>query len=95
MMTISITQPELQQLVEKKVRTGEYDSPEDVVAAALTMTLMQDDDLLSPEQLEWLRQEIGIGMQQAARGEFVEFTAEDIIRQETKKLQARRERNGH
>ena len=93
MIQIAITRPELQKLVEEKVSNGEYDSPEDVVAAALA--LMQDDDQLSHEQFEWLRHEIDIGVQAADRGEFVEFTAEDIIRQGTKKLQARRERNGH
>ena len=93
MIKIAITQPDLQKMVEEKVSSGEYDSPEDVVAAALT--LMQDDDMLPPDQLELLRQQINIGAQQADRGEFAEFTAEDIIQRETKALQSRRERNSY
>jgi len=93
MIKIAITQPDLQKMVETKVSSGEYDSPEEVVAAALT--LMQDDDMLPPDQLESLRQQINIGAQQADRGEFATFTAEDIILRETKTLQSRRKRNGH
>jgi antitoxin ParD1/3/4 len=74
-MNISLS-PELRKYVAEKVSSGQYHSPADVVAAALL--LMKDEESLTAEEIEELRKEIAIGIEQADRGEFVEFTAKDI-----------------
>ncbi|MCL2640459.1 MAG: hypothetical protein FWD53_06420 [Phycisphaerales bacterium] len=46
------------------------------------------------EKVSSLRQQVSIGVQQADRGEFTEFTAEDIIQRETRTLQSQSDSPG-
>lgn len=69
--------PELQQYVKEKVASGQYDSASHVVAAALLL-MKNEEESFTPEELEELRKEVALGIEQADRGEFVEFTAKDI-----------------
>ena len=63
-MNISLT-PELEQMVQAKVKSGRYPSASEVVREALH--LMDERD-----HLEELRQLIAVGIEQADRGELVE-----------------------
>ena len=89
MMNVPITKPELEKIVHDKVSKGEYGSAEEVVEAALLLLEQDRDENLPSEELAELRGEIMKGANQADRGEFVEFTAEDIIREETRRLSSR------
>ena len=89
MLNIAVTNPELQQFIEEQIQAGTYHSPDEVVAAGLTLLRHDPDTDLAPEELEGLRHEIGIGLEQADRGDFANFTAEDIIAEGTKHLQNR------
>jgi antitoxin ParD1/3/4 len=60
----------LQELVERKVESGEYESASEVVIAALYL-LAARDRFLEGER-EALRREIQIGIDQCERGEVVE-----------------------
>ena len=75
-MTISL-RPELENYVAEKVRTGQYRSAEEAVNALLAMTM--DQERLTPEDVAELRAALDPAIAEADRGEFVEFTAEQII----------------
>ncbi len=65
-MNVSLT-PELEQLVNDKVKSGLYNSASEVVREALR--LLKEQDALKAYRLEELRREIAVGIAQADRGE--------------------------
>jgi antitoxin ParD1/3/4 len=69
--------PEMKRFVEEKVRSGQFASASEVVHGALSALRAEEE--LSPGDVEELRREVAIGLEQADRGEFVAFTAETII----------------
>ena len=64
-MNVSLT-PELEALVKRKVESGSYESPAEVIRAALHL-------LDEWEKLTALRQDIKEGLDQMERGEFTEY----------------------
>jgi antitoxin ParD1/3/4 len=79
---------DLQRFVEEKMRTGGYSKPGEVVRDALLAMQAQDD--LTPDEIVELRREVMIGVRQAERGEFVEFTAADVDAEGRRILAARK-----
>lgn len=77
-MDISID-PKFQIFIENQVRAGRYSTPDDVINSALGHLAAQAD--FSPEEIEELKSELAIGAEQADRGEFVGFTADQIVRE--------------
>jgi antitoxin ParD1/3/4 len=75
-MTLSLT-PEVQAFVAEKVRSGQYRSAEEAVNALLAMAMEQER--LTPEDVADLRAQLDPAIAEADRGEFVEFTAGDVI----------------
>jgi putative addiction module CopG family antidote len=69
-MTISL-RPDLRQYVEEQVKAGRFADANEAVNAAL--------DLLMHDELDDLRREVQVGIDAAERGEYAEFTADDII----------------
>jgi len=67
-MNISLT-PELEQLIEDKVRTGLYHSASEVVREALR--LLRERDQLQALKLQELRRDIQIGVDQLKNGQVV------------------------
>jgi len=76
MQDIRLT-PDMQKFVDEKVRSGQFRSASDVVNDALLALQTQDE--FSPEDVEELRAEIAAAVEQADRGQFVEFSAETVI----------------
>jgi antitoxin ParD1/3/4 len=74
-MNVSLT-PELEKLVNDRVRSGMYSSASEVIREALR--LLNDQEKLRRQKLEDLRKEIQIGIDQIERGEVVEFDARRI-----------------
>ena len=74
-MNVSLT-PELEQLVNDKVKSGLYNSASEVVREALR--LLKEQDALKAYRLEELRREIAVGMEQANRGEVAPLDMEAI-----------------
>ena len=72
--------PDLEAFVHDKVKSGEFSTPADALAEGVR--LLQERDKL--------RQEVLVGLEQADRGEFVEFTAEDIMAEGRHALEARK-----
>lgn len=94
-MNVSLT-PELESLVNNKVKTGLYNSASEVVREALR--LLEEQDRLREMRLRELRKEIMKGVEQIRQGDYIEINSdeelreygENIIRRGRKKLEARR-----
>jgi antitoxin ParD1/3/4 len=82
-----VIDPVFEKIIEDQIKSGQYDTPEDVVRAGLMR--LQTEVQFSAEEIEELREDIQIGLDQADRGEFVEFDAEDIIK-EAREILAKR-----
>ena len=75
-MTVRLT-PEIEAFVAEKVRAGLYRSADEAVNALLATT--REQERLTSEDIAELRAELDTALTEADRGEFVEFTAEDVI----------------
>ena len=69
--------PEFQRFIEDAVKSGRFDSSDDMINAGLAVLQAQSE--LTNGELDELRAEVDKGLAEADRGEFVEFTAEDVI----------------
>ncbi len=65
-MTVHLT-PELQRLIESKLKTGRYGSASEVVRVALR--LLEEHDRLQQVSIEDAREKIAEGLDQLRRGE--------------------------
>jgi len=74
-MQITLHQPDLEQFVEDKVRSGEYANPDAVVENALATLRLHEGILPSGEKL---RQLIAEGQAEADRGELLD--GEEVFR---------------
>jgi antitoxin ParD1/3/4 len=81
--------PELERFVEDKLRAGGFASASEVVSAAVAFWKAQEE--LSDEELEQLRAEIAVGLEQSRRGESVPLDV-GHIKAEVRKLRAARGR---
>jgi antitoxin ParD1/3/4 len=86
-MNVSIT-PEIQEYIRDKIQTGQFSSADEAVNALLAM--VREQERMTPDELEDLRRELDPAIAEADRGEFVEFTAEDIIAEGRAKLAKKR-----
>lgn len=66
-MNVSLT-PELEKLVNDKVKSGRYNSASEVVRESLR--LLQDHDELKRIRLDELRREILLGVEQIRNGQY-------------------------
>ena len=74
-MNVSLT-PELEAMIRQRVESGRYNNASEVVREALRL-------LEEQERLQHLQSLLAVGLEQAQRGELVEFTPElvkDIAR---------------
>ena len=74
-MEISL-EPRYEQMLASLVESGRFSSPSDAISAALEMLSLQDDEPLDEEILEKIR----IGEEQLDRGEYVEYSLDDLDR---------------
>jgi antitoxin ParD1/3/4 len=84
-MNVSLT-PELEKLVQEKVKTGRYNSASEVVREALR--LLEEQDQLRALRLEEVRKKIAEGLEALDRGEGMD--GEEAIARLRKKSKARR-----
>ncbi|HSV13758.1 MAG TPA: type II toxin-antitoxin system ParD family antitoxin [Tepidisphaeraceae bacterium] len=75
-MNISLD-PKLARFVEERVKAGLYDSADDLINAAVAR--LKTDEEKAAEELADLRVDVDAGLAEADRGDFAEFTAEDVI----------------
>lgn len=71
-MEIALT-PAMEQLVQKKVQSGLYSDPSDLMREALRLLLQRD------EMLEWLRLEAAEGFHQLENGDYLELNRDELL----------------
>ena len=76
-MNVSLT-PQLEDLVQKKVESGLYNSASEVIREALR--LLEEKDQLKSIRLEELRKDISVGIEQADRKETTSFDQDAVKR---------------
>lgn len=77
MTTVAISlKDEDQKFIEEVVKSGRYFSESEVVAEALSELKVRE--AIRRSKIDDLRAKVQVGIEQADRGEFVEFTAEDV-----------------
>lgn len=74
-MNVSLT-PELENLVNEKVKSGLYNSASEVIRESLR--LLQEQDMLKKIRRDELRREIMLGVEQIRNGEYVEVKASEL-----------------
>jgi antitoxin ParD1/3/4 len=85
--------PDLEELIRRKVEAGEYETASDLVTHAVY--LLDARDRMRAVQLEELRREVQIGLDQCERGEvepFTETTARRIKERGRQRLAVEAER---
>ena len=87
-MNVSLT-PELEEMVNRKVKSGLYNSASEVIREGLRR--LQEEDELKNLRREELRREVLKGMVQMRNGQFTTYNsgeelAEEIIRRGMEKL---------
>ncbi|MGB2821467.1 MAG: type II toxin-antitoxin system ParD family antitoxin [Phycisphaerae bacterium] len=86
-MNVSLT-PELEALIQEKVRSGLYRSASEVVREGLR--LLHERDELKGSRLQELRKQIAVGIEQADRGETAPLDVDAIKAQGRKRAKAER-----
>ena len=86
-MNISLT-GELERLVQRKVESGCYRSPSEVIRAGLR--LLEREDERTEVRLTEIRAQVQAGIEQAERGELVD--GEDAVARAKKRASAKRRR---
>lgn len=74
-MNVSLT-PKLEQWIQEKVSTGFYTSSSEVVREALR--IMEQFESERAHQLESLKKDILLGVDQVAKGETIDFTKSEL-----------------
>ena len=90
-MNVSLT-PELEEMVNRKVKSGLYNSASEVIRAGLRR--LQEEDELKNLRREELRREILKGMEQMRNGQFTTYNSaeeliEDVIKEAREEFVAR------
>ena len=90
-MNITLT-PELENLINEKVKSGKYDSPGEVIREGLR--LLKEQDELKRIRMEELRREVQKGIDDMREGRFTTYNsteelADEIIRRGMEKLKAK------
>ncbi len=92
MTQIAVQIPDdLKPFIDRSVKAGLFGDAADFVVNLLYHAKAESEVELSEEQrlkLAALRKEIAVGIDQAERGEFVEFSAEEIIAEGRSRLAA-------
>jgi len=88
-MTLKL-KPEVERILKQKVKIGQYESLDE--AANEMIQAAYEQETMTEEDIEELRREVAIGIEQADRGEFSKLTIEELIAQE--KALARKQKAG-
>lgn len=87
MTTVAISlKDEDQQFLDAAVRSGRFSSESEVVAEALAEFRVRES--IRQAKLGDLRAKVAVGIEQADRGDFAAFTAEDVKREGRERLAA-------
>jgi antitoxin ParD1/3/4 len=82
-MNVSLT-PELEKLVNEKVKSGLYNSASEVIRESLR--LLQEQDMLKEYRRNELRREIMLGVDQIRNGEYTSINSQEELESFTENL---------
>jgi antitoxin ParD1/3/4 len=82
-MNITLT-PEMEQIVSRKVQSGQYDSPDAVIDKGLR--LLEQEETRQELHFQELKQEIVLGLEQADNGQVKAFAPEELLHRVRQKL---------
>ena len=82
--------PVMAEFVKEQVKSGRYQTPEDVVGGALAALESQQEEV-GADELRELKAQIAVGLEQAERGEVEDWDI-DELRAEGRRLMAEAER---
>jgi len=68
--------PQLSEMIEEKIRAGQYTTPGEVVSDALR--IVQEQEAVTAQDVEELRAEIAVGLAQLERGEGAAWNVEEV-----------------
>lgn len=85
-MNVSLT-PELEKMIEKKVKSGRYNTASEVVREGLR--LLEEQDVIRRVRLEALRRDIIEGAKAVKRGDFVSLESADDYKRAAEKIKAK------
>ena len=80
--------PDLEKFIEDQVKAGRFGSAEEALNAAVAH--LQAEREFSVEEADELRAEVDVGIAEADRGEFAEFSAEGVIAERRAAMAARK-----
>jgi antitoxin ParD1/3/4 len=84
-MSVKLTlKPEQEEIINRNIASGRFNTPQEVIDAALR--LLQEQELIRQHRLEQLRRDIDLGDEQIAQGRVREFDPEDIKRRVRERL---------
>ncbi len=87
MDTVTITlKEEDRRFLEESIKSGRFSSESEVVAEALSEFKIREGS--RTEEIDRIRAKVQVGIEQADRGEFAGFTAEDVLAEGRKRLAA-------
>jgi antitoxin ParD1/3/4 len=87
MTTVAIAlKDEDRKFIEEAVKSGRYLSESEVVSDALSG--LKEREASRSRELDEIKARVRVGIEQADRGEFVDFTAEDVKAEGRKRLAA-------
>ena len=75
-MNITLT-PELEQIVSRRVQSGQYDSPGAVIGQGLL--LLEQEESRQELRFQELKQEVAIGIEQADNGQVKPFNPDSLV----------------
>ena len=87
-MNVSLT-PALEEMVQKKVASGLYNSASEVIREALR--LLAENDKIQNAKLMALREDVDVGLRQLDNGQFTEYD-ETSAKTLVKKIKSRRKK---
>ncbi len=91
-MNVSLT-PELEKLVNEKVKSGLYNSASEVIRESLR--LLQEQDMLREIRRNELRREIMLGVEQIRSGEYTRINSPEELESFTQEIiESAREKYG-
>lgn len=91
-----LLKPELARFVDEQVKTGRFETPSQVIntAVASFQTEQAISEPLPPEELDELRADIAKGIEQADRGQLLEWDAEAVLAEVERRYEAERGEKG-
>lgn len=84
-MNVSLT-PELEQFIDRKVKSGRYNTASEVVRESLRLLEREDEE--REMKLEELRREIMIGVEQIKNGEYIELESDEDYRKFSERIKS-------